>query len=176
MLSFRVPSEDDFRSLLEERITRYVAQRDQVQGQLIELNQALNSLDKRLEHALEMYKLEFGADPPIETETTRRPSRASRRTRSEGPSWNESVATVLRDAGEPLHINDLLRRLIEGGFQTEAKDPIRALASVLVRHPDVHRTEPNTYAIDGVQAKRSQQSLEGVDADGAPHPHEGEAA
>lgn len=169
-------TEDDFRSQLEERITRFVAQRDQVQGQLVELNQSLNSLDKRLEHAVEMYKLEFGAEPPIATEATRPRSRAPRRTRTEGPSWNESVATVLRDADEPLHVNELLRRLIEGGFHTEAKDPIRALASVLVRHPDVHRTEPNTYAIDGTEAKRSQQSLEGLNANGAPHPHEGEAA
>jgi len=166
--------EDGFRSQLEERIRRYVAQRDQVQGQLIELNQALNSLDKRLEHAVEIYKLEFEADPPIATESPR--STSPRRRRPDGPSWNESVASALRDAGEPLHINELLRRLVDGGFQTEAKDPIRALASVLVRHPDVHRTEPNTYAITGTDAKQSQQSLEDLDVDGAPHPHEGEAA
>jgi hypothetical protein len=171
-----VPPEDDFRSQLEERITRFVAQRDHVQGQLIELNQALNSLEKRLEAAVAMYKLEFGVDPPIATETPGSTSRVSRRSRLDGPSWNESVGRALRDAGEPLHINELWRRLVDAGFETEAKDPIRALASVLVRHPDVHRTEPNTYAITGADEKESQQPLEDFDVDGAPHPREGEAA
>ena len=143
-------SKDDFRSQLEERIRRYAAQRDSTQAQLVELNHSLNATEKRLDAAVEMFRLEFGEEPaslpqgmaPSSTKSTRR-----RTAQMEGPTWNDAVVSELGKAGAPLHLNDLWSRLQQAGFETEAKDPRRALASVLVRHPDVHRTGPNTYGL-----------------------------
>jgi hypothetical protein len=140
---------------LETRIARYAAQRDHLNRELIELNHALNSLEKRLDAAAEMYRLEFGEDPPAVPPIAERPKR--RRVRSQGESWNGAIEAVLRDAGEPLHINEIWRRVQERGFTTTAKDPLRAIASVLVRHPNAIRTHPNTYAL--TNGDQPQQSL-----------------
>jgi hypothetical protein len=151
-------SDTDFRAQLEARINRYASQRDRLNTDLIDLNHTLNSLEKRLEAALEMYRLEFGEDPPSMPSPSRRPQRRPV-VRPEGQSWNNSVEEVLADAGEPLHISEIWRRLQERGFQTTAKDPLRAIASVLVRHPDTVRTQPNTYGLaNGTQPQQSLPS------------------
>lgn len=149
-------NDTDFRAQLEARINRYASQRDRLNTDLIELNHTLNSLEKRLEAAVEMYRLEFGEDPPSMPNPSTRPQRRPV-TRPEGQSWNNSVEEVLADAGEPLHINEIWRRLQQRGFQTTAKDPLRAIASVLVRHPEAVRTQPNTYGL--ANGDQPQQSL-----------------
>jgi hypothetical protein len=169
---------DDFKSQLEERIRRYAAQRDSTQAQLLELNHSLNSTEKRLEAAVQMFRLEFGEEPTSLPEgLTAAPRRSTRRrtAQTEGPTWKDAVVAELTRAGAPLHINDLWSRLREAGFETEAKDPIRALASVLVRHPEVHRTGPNTYGLrsqHGPQASIDDLASESASSS----PQQGEAA
>lgn len=169
---------DDFKSQLEERIRRYAAQRDSTQAQLVELNHSLNATEKRLDAAVEMFRLEFGEEPaslpPGMTPATTRPPRR-RTAQTEGPTWNDAVVAELTKAGVPLHVNDLWSRLQEAGFESEAKDPIRALASVLVRHPEVHRTGPNTY---GLRSQHGPQaSIDDLASESAiPSPQQGEAA
>lgn len=166
----------EFRAQLEARIARYAAQRDDLQAKLVELNHALNSLDKRLETAIEMYRLEFGAEPEAAKEVSPTPLElGGRRRRSDGSSWNQVVAQVLTDAGSPLHLNDIWTRIEATGFETGSKDPLRSLASVLVRHPEVHRTGRNTYALKSLGAQ-PQESLDGLATDETVPVHEGEAA
>jgi len=168
---------ENFRTQLDDRIRRYARLRDEIQAQLLELNHSLNTTEKRLQAAVEMFRLEYGEDPTSvpglpsrDVEATRRQQRSS-----DGPSWNEAVIDALTAAGQPLHLNELWRRLAASGFETEAKDPLRALASVLVRHPEVHRTGPNTYGLQSLPGP--QESLEGLATEGAAHPvQEGEAA
>jgi hypothetical protein len=163
----QVDDQSEFRAQLETRIRRFAAQRDELRKQLMEFNHALNSVEKRLETAVEMYRLEFEADPPVDAGTREKPQRV----RTLGAeSWNEAVAAVLRDASEPLHIKDIWKRVQERGFTTTAKDPLRAIASVLVRHPDAVRTAPNTYALlgeNGSVPSGAQQALVAVDAGSA---------
>lgn len=175
-LRFVVLGEDDFRAQLEARISRYASQRDDLQGKLVELNHQLNSLDKRLEAAIEMYRLEFNAEPEAAKEVKPPPAELGirRRARSDGSSWNQVVSQVLEDAGVPLHLNDIWDRIRETGFDTGSKDPLRSLASVVVRHPDVHRTGRNTYALRTVRAQ-PQETLDLASDEAAPA-HEGEAA
>lgn len=155
-LTLLLENDTDFRAQLETRIDRYASQRDRLNTDLIDLNHALNSLEKRLEAAVEMYRLEFGEDPPsLPSPSTRQQKRSV--ARPQGQSWNNSVEEVLADAGEPLHINEIWRRLQQRGFQTTAKDPLRAIVSVLVRHPETVRTQPNTYAL--ANGNQPQQSL-----------------
>jgi hypothetical protein len=170
-----VDTDGTFKGQLEVRIRRYAIQRDDLQAKLVELNHALNSLEKRLEAAIEMYRLEFGTDPEAAKEVRAAPLGGRRRQRSDGSSWNQIVAQVLADAGTPLHVNDIWRRIEESGFETGSKDPLRSLASVLVRHPDVHRTGRNIYALKTVGAQ-SQESLDGLALQEAGRVHKGEAA
>lgn len=176
-LSLVSEDRDDFRSQLEERIRRYAAQRDTTQAQLVELNHSLNATEKRLEAAVEMFRLEFGEEPAslppgMTPAATRAPRRRTAQT--EGPTWNDAVVAELTKAGGPLHINDLWSRLQEAGFETEAKDPIRALASVLVRHPDVHRTGPNTYGLRSQHGPEA--SIDELASENASSSEQGEAA
>lgn len=146
-----------FREQLADRIRRYGEQRDRVQKQLLELNHTLLTTQQRLDTASEMYRLEFDEEPPFtdatKTLTTLPIGSAetvkgkSRRVRSGGPSWKETVVGVLREAGEPLHLNEMWDRMHAAGFETESKDPRRSLASILVRHAGVVRTGRNTYGL-----------------------------
>lgn len=167
---------DDFRAQLELRISRYSTQRDELQTKLVELNHALNSLEKRLEAAVAMYRLEFGTDP--EGITDGRPTSSDlatrRRSSRDGSSWNQVVVQVLMEAGSPLHLNDIWAQIQQTGFETGSKDPLRSLASVLVRHPDVHRTGRNTYALKSIGLQ--QESLEGLTSGETTTAAEGEAA
>jgi hypothetical protein len=152
-------TDSDFRAQLEARIDRFLAQRDELRKQLVEFNHALNAVEKRLETAVEMYRLEFEADPP-QVESTGQQLTAPRVGRP-GESWNTAIEAVLTEAGAPLHITEIWNRVQKRGFTTTAKDPLRAIASVLVRHPQAKRTDPNTYALPGKNGSvpRLQQTL-----------------
>lgn len=153
-----------FRHQLEDRIRRYSEQRDRVQQQLVELNHTLLTTQRRLDTAMEMFRLEYSEEPDVNIANVAPPptienapvdGRSSRRMRSGGPSWNEAVADLLREAGEPLHVREMWARMQANGFETESRDPERSLASVLVRHPDVVRTGRNTYGLAGVEPEES---------------------
>ena len=128
--------EAEFRTQLEERINRYISQRDHLQAKLLELNHALNSLDKRLEAAVEMFRLEFGEEPPNMAAPT--PAREPRRRRSGGTSWNQAIIDALTAAGEPLHITELWRRMMEKGLTLRRR--IRFGPS----RPSLYATRPYT--------------------------------
>jgi HB1/ASXL restriction endonuclease-like protein with HTH domain len=102
---------------------------------------------------MEMYRLEFNADPPSLPGGAEAPPKR-RASRLNGESWNAAIEAVLTEAAQPLHINEIWRRVQERDFQTTAKDPLRAIASVLVRHPVAVRTQPNTYALDNGDQKQ----------------------
>ena len=88
---------------------------------------------------------------------------------------------ILTEAKTPLHVSEIWNRIALAGFTTAAKDPLRSLVSVLVRHPDVRRTGPNTYTLKSIRAQ-PQDPLEGFASDQIRPlhdditPHEGEAA
>jgi hypothetical protein len=169
-----VEEDADFKAQLEDRISRFMAQRDQLRRQLVEFNHALNGLEKRLEAAVDMYRLEFETYPPGLNEDTV-PATPNRR--GAGESWNDAIEAVLTEAGVPLHISDIWTRVQARGFTTTAKDPLRAIASVLVRHPQAFRTDPNTYALAGANGHApmsAQQLLVPAADDDLPHPTPGD--
>lgn len=174
--------DQDFRQQLLDRIRRYSEQRDRVQEKLQELHHTLLTTQKRLEMASEMFRLEFNEEPPgalpqkdgtkelreelteqlasldaLRGETVTATRRLTRRMRSGGQSWNEAVLEVLQQAGQPLHVKELWARLQASGFESESQDPLRSVASVLVRHPDAVRTGRNTY---GLAAQQEDVSAE----------------
>lgn len=170
---------DGFRDELEERIRHIKQQRDDLYTQLYELNHQFNALEKRLQTAVEMFRLEFGTDPesmPTEAETRRsndpQPRQRRNRRASGGSTWNEATTEVLADADGPLHVTEIWQKLRDSGFESEARDPMRALVSVLVRHPDVAHVGPNTFVLKSALGR--QETLDGIVTDNPAH--EGEAA
>jgi hypothetical protein len=144
--------EDEFRAPLERRISTLRGLRNTLHDQLRALHHELNSVDRRLERAEDMYRNEYGQEPPdVETRTRRR--RASRiRGGAQGaqPAWREAVLEVLRAEGGPLHVKEIWERLQTSGFQTEAVDPLRSIVTIAIRHEDqFRRAGPNTYALNG---------------------------
>lgn len=143
--------EDEFRAPLERRISTLRGLRNALHEQLRALHHELNSVDRRLERAEDMYRSEYGEEPPdAETRTRRR--RASRIRGAQGaqPQWQDAVLAVLRAEGRPLHVKEIWERLRASGFQTEAIDPLRSIVAIAIRHEDkFRRTGPNTYGLNG---------------------------
>lgn len=170
-------STDDqgFRQQLSERIRRYAEQLERVQRQLLEMNHTLLTTQQRLDAACEMYRVEFNEEPPFSAERKSLETlpigvepvlRTSRRVKSGGPSWKEAVASVLREAGEPLHVSEIWRRMDAAGFETESKDPQRSLVAILVRQAEVVRTGRNTYGlVEWGEARAAEGSQIGIDQD-----------
>jgi hypothetical protein len=143
--------EDEFRIPLERRIATLRGLHCGLQGQLSELHHELNSVDRRIEAAEELYRREFGEEPPGTTATAhRRRSTRIKRSESGQPPWREAVLEVLRREGRPLHAKEIWQRLQESGFQTTAVDPLRSVVAIAVRSQDqIRRVRPNTFALNG---------------------------
>lgn len=147
--------DDDFRITLERRIGSLRGLREGLQEQLREVHHELNSVDRRIEAAEELYRREFEGEPP-ETTAAQRPRSTRIRGSDVGqPPWREAVLDVLRKEGQPLHAKEIWRRLQESGFQTSAADPLRSVVAIAIRSPDqIHRVGPNTFALNGDDHER----------------------
>lgn len=161
--------DDEFRIPLERRLSALRGRRDGLQDELRELHHELNSVDRRMEAAEELYRREFGAEPP-DSASVSDGRRATRIRRDEGqPSWRDAVLGVLASAEKPLHAREIWQRLRDSGFQSEAVDPVRSVVALAIRTDDrIQRTGPNTFALIGVDHDEQQLRVDS-DAD-APVP------
>lgn len=150
-----------FRGQLEERIATYRGQCGRIRGKLVELNRDLNDVERRLEAAEELYRREFGLVPPG-SEPPRRPGRKPRTPGERGrqDSWRDAIVSVLNARGQPLHVKEIWQALVDSGFQTASRDPLRSIVSIVVRDSQIERTAPNTYGLCGTNSE-SQMSLDG---------------
>jgi hypothetical protein len=155
------PADSGFREQLEERILTYQGQRERIRTKLVELNHDLLDIERRLEAAEELYTREFGLQPP--GSKGRRSGRKRMPRAADQQSWREAIVSVLCARG-PLHVNDIWQGLLDSGFQTQSRDPIRSIVAIAVRDPQIYRTAPNTYAVSGGNSDAAQTSLDGRDA------------
>lgn len=149
--------EDEFRIPLERRIATLRGHRVLLQEQLRDLHHELNSVDRRIEAAEELYRREFDKEPPDSTATVH-PRRATRIRRAETgqPSWRDAVIGVLQRSDRPLHAREIWERLQQSGFQTDAADPLRSVVAIAIRTEDrIHRVAPNTFALNGEANERA---------------------
>jgi hypothetical protein len=126
-----------------------------VEEQLRDLHHELNSVDRRIEAAEELYRREFDSEPPESTTAVLHARRATRIRRAEAgqPSWRDAVIGVLSQADRPLHAREIWQRLQQSGFQTDAVDPLRSVVSIALRTEDqIQRVAPNTFALNGADA------------------------
>ncbi|MBV9925013.1 MAG: hypothetical protein JOZ96_08370 [Acidobacteria bacterium] len=66
-----------------------------------------------------------------------------------------AAAVLLREAGGPLHVNELYNRLLEGGFQFTGQNPTISIAVSLNRNGRFRKVAPGTFDLtirDAAQA------------------------
>ena len=67
----------------------------------------------------------------------------------------QATAMILREAGEPLHVNEIYNRLVEGGFHFTGQHPTISIAVSLNRNRRFRKVAPGTFDLmirDAAQA------------------------
>jgi hypothetical protein len=67
----------------------------------------------------------------------------------------QATAMILREAGEPLHVNEIYNRLVEGSFQFTGQHPTISIAVSLNRNRRFRKVAPGTFDLmirDAAQA------------------------
>ena len=68
----------------------------------------------------------------------------------------QATTMLLREAGEPLHVNEIYNRLLEGGFNFTGHNPTISIAVSLNRKRRFRKVAPGTF--DLVMRAASQAS------------------
>jgi hypothetical protein len=87
--------------------------------------------------------------PPVRSDTAPKSDRFFERT------IPHAAAVLLREAGGPLHVNELYNRLVEGGFQFTGQNPTISIAVSLNRNRRFRKVAPGTFDLtirDAAQA------------------------
>jgi hypothetical protein len=87
--------------------------------------------------------------PPIRQDIAPKSDRFYERTIS------HATAVLLREAGGPLHVNEIYNRLLEGGFQFTGQNPTISIAVSLNRNRRFRKVAPGTFDLgirDAAQA------------------------
>jgi len=87
--------------------------------------------------------------PPIRPDTEPKSDRFFERT------IPHATAVLLREAGGPLHVNEIYNRLLEGGFQFTGQNPTISIAVSLNRNRRFRKVAPGTFDLvirDAAQA------------------------
>lgn len=88
--------------------------------------------------------------PPLRTDIEIKSDRFRDRTIS------YAATILLREAGEPLHVNEIYNRLLEGGFVFTGNNPTISIAVSLNRNRRFRKVAPGTF--DMVMREASQAS------------------
>lgn len=88
--------------------------------------------------------------PPVKTEIEIKSERFIDRT------IPQATTMLLREAGEPLHVNEIYNRLLEGGFNFTGHNPTISIAVSLNRNGRFRKVAPGTF--DLVMRDASQAS------------------
>lgn len=131
---------EPFEAHLQQRIERARAMRHALRARIEELEQQRRGVERRLRAAEQLYEAEFGH--PVEPG-----SRAETNGRFSDFGWGAALLSVLGEAGKPLHVKEIWKELRDGGFRTEARDPLRSLVAIAVRNPRVVKVGPATYRL-----------------------------
>lgn len=67
----------------------------------------------------------------------------------------QAATMLLREAGEPLHVNEIYNRLMEGGFNFTGHNPTISIAVSLNRNGRFRKTAPGTFDLVMREASRA---------------------
>ena len=90
--------------------------------------------------------------PPIRTDIEIKSDRFYDRT------IPQATAVLLREAGGPLHVNEIYNRLLEGGFQFTGHHPTISIAVSLNRNRRFRKVAPGTFDLTIRDAALASQS------------------
>jgi hypothetical protein len=57
----------------------------------------------------------------------------------------QAAAILLSESGEQLHVNEIYRRMVEGGYIFTSDNPTISIAGSLSRNPRFRKVAPNTF-------------------------------
>ena len=72
-----------------------------------------------------------------------------------GVSIRQAAAAVLREgsiSAEGLHVEELTKRMLQRGWQTDAANPVGSVTSCLHRYAEFKRPAPNIYRLVDVRS------------------------
>jgi hypothetical protein len=142
-------TDEGFRRQLLGRIGRDASLLTGLQTKIDELQAHLARVDGRLASARALYLAEFGEEPDLGVLPPQE-DRDSPLLQEPGPltgaTWEEGITYVLSEAGHPLHVGEIWRRMSETGFATNARDPKRTIVAVALR-AGLPRVAANTYGL-----------------------------
>lgn len=143
---------DAFQGLLEGRIQSFRSLRQQVAERVVELQDELEAIDRRLRSAEELYEAEFGRALDSSAPDREELKSPIGGWEPSGPltgwSWGDALVKTLADSDGPLHVKEIWARMRAAGFTTEAQDPVRSVVAIAVRHPRIVKAAPNTYVLN----------------------------
>jgi hypothetical protein len=67
----------------------------------------------------------------------------------------QAATMLLREAGEPLHVNEIYNRLMEGGFNFTGHNPTISIAVSLNRNGRFRKVAPGTFDLVMREASRA---------------------
>lgn len=144
--------EDSFQRLLEGRIQSFRSLRSQVNDRVLELEDELGAIDRRLRSAEDLYEAEFGqkfdSSSPERSEAAPLIGGWEPSGPMTGWSWGDALVKTLAESDSPLHVKEIWARMRAAGFTTEARDPVRSIVAIAVRHPGIVKAAPNTYTLN----------------------------
>lgn len=155
---------NEFRDGLIERIRHYTVLSEELRARIADLADELGSVERRLAAAQDLFHAEFAnVTGPVPEPWSPSPSSGV----LSGAPWAQAIIQTLRAAGVPLHANDLWARMHANGFTTNSRDPLRSLASIAVRHPELISLGGNTFGL--------KEALVQSSPNGGPSPGDGAA-
>jgi hypothetical protein len=166
---------------LDQRIKAYKTRLQELQKKRDRLEEEIKTIKKYLELAETLYRVEqeksrvAAKGTPSQGEADRDRARGVLdvpdqsqeillgRTKYFGMSVPQAAAVLLKEAGTPMHVRELYRKLVEGGLRIRAKTPITSIAISLRRDNRFRKVAPNTFEF---VAEAAVASVEGVDERG----------
>lgn len=164
--------DEEFRVQLERRILSYSLQEERVRAQVRELQDELEAVRRRRRSAEELFRAEFGnvpadLDAPHAGEDDDDEPAPTRTTGPlTGAPWSEAIVRVLTEEAGALHVREIWKRLAANGFRSDARDPVRSVVAIAVRHPGIVKVRPNTYALNGLHPETVRPPSDSSDAEG----------
>jgi hypothetical protein len=164
---------------LDQRIKAYKTRLQELQKKRDKLEEEIKTIKKYLELAETLYRVEqeksrVAAKISPSTEADRDKSRGLDvpdqsqeillgKTKYFGMSVPQAAASLLKEAGTPMHARELYRKLAEGGMRIRAKTPITSIAISLGRDKRFRKVAPNTFEF---VAEAGVAPVEGTDERG----------
>ncbi len=71
----------------------------------------------------------------------------------------QAATIVLREANRPLHVSEIYRRLVDGGFEFRGQHPLITLAVSLSRSKRFRKVAPGTFELDSVTERDGERRL-----------------